>query len=171
MEYRKGEYVKYGSNGVCLIYDICVPDFDKSSEDNFHYVLKPIYEKSTTIFVPVKNTTLLSKMRRLLTKQEIEQIISSLKNVKIEWIEDRKKRSDFFSDIIKKNDTLELLRMIGCIYIKRQQLEEKSGNRKLSFSDIDVLERAEKLIEEEFSLVLNINISDVGVYIRQKLEN
>ena len=94
-----------------------------------------------------------------------------MKNVKIEWIEDRKKRSDFFSDIIKKNDTLELLRMIGCIYIKRQQLEEKSGNRKLSFSDIDVLERAEKLIEEEFYLVLNINISDVGAYIRQKLEN
>ena len=171
MEYIKGEYVKYANNGVCLIDDICVPDFDKSSEDNFYYVLKPLSEKSTVIFVPVKNSALLSKMRKLLTKQEIDEKISSIEVKEEIWIDDRKKRTERFNNILKSNDTLELLRMVGCIYMKKQELAENKISKKLSFSDIDLLERAEKMIDDEFSFVLNIDANAVGEYIRRKLGN
>lgn len=171
MEYRKGEYVKYSSNGVCLISDICTPDFEKSSENILYYILSPVSDKSTTVFVPVNNTVLVSKMRTLLTKQEIDEMIASIKSVEIKWVDDRKKRSDLFSDILKENNVLDLLRMVGCIYMKKQQLAEANGNRKLSLSDIDALERAEKLIEDEFAFVLDIDIRDVGEYIRKKLED
>lgn len=55
--------------------------------------------------------------------------------------------------------------------MKKQQLSESKVNKKLSFLDIDFLERAERMIEDEFSFVLRIDAGEVGEYIRKKLEN
>ena len=55
--------------------------------------------------------------------------------------------------------------------MKKQEFAENKISKKLSFSDIDLLERAEKIIDDEFSLVLNIDANAVGEYIRKKLEN
>ena len=168
-EFYKGEYVKYSNNGVCFIEDINTPDFDKKAGENAYYILRPINDKSTTIFVPKANELLLSKMRRLLTKDEIDGLIFSIGDNEQIWIDDRKQRLDHFSEVLKRNDPLELLRTVGCIYLRKQQLESAGNNKKLSLSDLGVLEQAEKLIENEFSFVLGIPASGVGVYIREKL--
>ncbi len=166
-QYFKGEYINYSGSGVCLISEIGTPDFDKSSDP--YYILSPIEDKSTTIFVPISNQLLLSRMRKLLSRDEIDSLILSIKNESIEWIDDRKRRTETFGNIIKQNDPAELLKLVICIYVKKDQLAENKGNRKLSFSDLDYLERAEKLIESEFSFVLGIPSIDVAGYIRKKL--
>ena len=169
-QYCKGDYVKYSTNGVCMITDIGRPDFDKTAAEDSYYFLRPVSDRSTVIFVPKWNELLLSKMRKLLTREEIDALILSVNNDSIAWIDDRKKRAERFGEILKQNDPLGLLRMIGCLYIKKQQLAELGANRKLSFSDLDTLERAERLIEDEFSFVLGIRPSEVADYIRKKIE-
>lgn len=168
-QYCKGEYVNYAANGVCLVSDIGAPDFDRSAKE-LYYILRPIGDKATTVFVPVKNEILLSRMRKLLTKEEIDGFIGSVKDETIVWISDRKKRTELFEGIIKGNDILEILRLIGCLYLKRQELSRQAGNKRLAFSDQDVLERAERLIEDEFPFVLGIPKNDVAEYIKNRIE-
>ena len=167
-QYFKGEYINYSGSGVCLISEIGVPNFDKSSTD-LYYILNPVEDKSTTIFVPANNHLLLSRMRKLLTKEEIDELIDSIKHESIEWIDDRKKRTETFGNIIKQNDPFELLKVIACIYKRKEQLSKYKGSRKLSFSDLDFLERTERLIEGEFSFVLGIPPFDIAGYIRKKI--
>lgn len=166
-QYFKGEYINYSGSGVCLISEIGTPDFDKSLDP--YYILNPIEDKATTIFVPLNNPLLLSRMRKLLSKEEIDSLILTIKHESLEWIDDRKKRTEDFGNIIKQNEPLELLKLIVCIYKKKNQFAENKGNRKLSFSDLDLLERAEKLIEGEFSFVLGIPSVDIAEYIRKKV--
>ena len=167
--FSKGEYVNYSSNGVCLIFDIGAPEFDKTADKDSYYILKPLADKSTTVFVPMKNQLLLSRMRKLLTKAEIDVLITSVGTDDVEWIDDRKKRADLFSEILRRNEPGELLSLVCCIHKKREALVALGGNRKLAFSDLDILERAERLLEGEFSFVLGISPLDVASYVREKL--
>lgn len=168
-QYKKGDYVNYSANGVCLIFDIGVPDFDKNAQADSYYFLKPVGDKSTTIFVPKGNKLLLSRMRRLLTENEICDAIDAINAEPFEWIDDRKKRIELHSEIFKRNSPCELLRLVFCMMKKREQLRSLGGNRDIALSDIDVLEHAKRMISEEFSFVLGISAPEVEGYILSRL--
>ncbi len=45
-----GDTVSYGIHGVCLVEDIKTMDFGAAGE--MYYVLKPIYDNKSTVYVP-----------------------------------------------------------------------------------------------------------------------
>ena len=49
--FETGEVVVYEGAGVCVIEEIRIEKFNK--ESRLYYVLKPVKEKSTTIYFPV----------------------------------------------------------------------------------------------------------------------
>ena len=57
--------------------------------------------------------------------------------------------------------------MIRCIYLKG--LEFAENNKKLSASDKDILQNAERFIQNEFSFSLGITTEEVAPYIRRIL--
>ena len=167
IKFSKGDYVKYRSNGVCLIENIGVPDFATDSKSEY-YMLRPTASQNTLIFVPSDSEILVSRMRRILTKDEIDNVIADVKNDNIEWPEGKKERLSYFQSILLSDQPVELLRLASCIHIKSGELE-KNGKKLLS-ADVNALEQAEKLVENEFSFVLGINASEVSEYIRSKIE-
>ena len=168
-KFRRGEYVKYSTNGVCLVEDINSTDFNPHAKGTIYYILRPISANSTTIFVPTDNELLVSKMRRILSKEEIDSAILSIYKDKIEWIDDKKERVNCFNEILKGDDPVQLLRMAGCIYVKREELVAKG--KKLLSADASIFEQTEKLIENEFSFVLQIMPEKVSEYIKETLNN
>ena len=167
MEYKKGDYIRYASNGVCHIEDIKSIDLNHSKQPRSFYVLKPIGASSSTIYVPLDNDELVSKMRYILSKNDIDDMLSSIRQDTVPWISDRKERNNFFKQIIKDSNPKELLRLIGCIYLKKQELAE--ANKKLSSTDENYLSQAEALIDNEFSFVLKFDNVAVGKYIQTQL--
>ena len=166
-EYKKGDYVHYATSGICFIEDISKLDY--SGSDTEFYILKPIAEKSSTVYVPVENSEMTSKMRRALSKSEIDEIIFHSPDKTIEWQRDRKFRGSIFKEIIKTGECEELLRMISCILREKLRLEEEG--KKLSSADESFLKTAEGLIDNEFSFALDIDENGVGGYIRAKIKN
>ena len=69
-------YVIYGDNGVCLVADKRKEKFAGVIRE--YYILKPQGNEGSTLFVPTDNEELLSKMRSILTREEILDIIHSL---------------------------------------------------------------------------------------------
>jgi CarD family transcriptional regulator len=156
--------VIYGSQGVCQVEDIRKIKFHSDPCAREYYVLKPVWVENSIVYIPTENRILTEKIRPVLTPEEVDQVILSVKDQSMEWIADRKLRSARFQEILSKHDEHDLLLLAGCLYWRAQE-----SPKKLSFSDEKVLKTAEKIIEQEFSFSLRIGAQSVGDYIRQKL--
>lgn len=78
-----GEKVLYNVNGVCEITDISEKVFNNNIIS--YYVLKPINNGDSTVFVPVNNENLVTKMKRLMTRSQIDEIISDVSEQETQW--------------------------------------------------------------------------------------
>ena len=166
-KFSKGDYVVYGTSGVCVIEDIKLMKFALDSEKSPYYVLKPESNESSVVYVPAGNEKLMAKMREVMTKSEIDDLLLGMRDKEITWEKDRRSRSEMFHEILVKGVTQKLLLMIRCIYLKKRELLPLG--KRLPATDENTLRSAEKLVEEEFSHVLGIPVSDVSEYIRNLL--
>ena len=166
-QFVKGDYVVYGTNGICMIEDVKPLSFASGVEKSTYFILKPASNPVSTIFVPMKNEKLRSKMRDLMTKDEIDALLLGMKDTEYDWESDRRIRAENFHDILAEGVDQKLLIMIRGIYIKKRSLMEEG--KKLPATDSNTLKAAEKLVEEEFAYALDIPQSDVGKYIRDLL--
>ena len=159
-----GEYVNYSNQGICQVEGVRLLDFGARHPKRDYYILRPVYQKDSHIYVPVDNKTLLEQMKPILSKEEIDQIISSAKETSLPWIKDRKRRTEKARSILSRRNERELLQLVSCLYLKSK--EEVKG---LSYTDSNILKKAETIIAEEFAFSLNIEAKDVGAYIQQRL--
>lgn len=165
--YKPGDRLVYGSNGVCVIESITPKRFANDKAERLYYILKPINSHTSTLFVPLDNETLRIKMREVITKPEITDLLSRVKNSSIDWIENRGERLSRFQEILRGSSLEDLVQLIGCIYDKKQALLDNSKH--LSATDANILSAAEKLVNEEFSYVLSIPQEKVSGYIHSVL--
>lgn len=112
--YKIGDIFLYGSNGVCKITDIKSEKFAR--ETKTYYILSPFFDSKETIFVPVDNETLISKMKSLLSKSEIMELIKSIPEQKTVWNENTNTRRDLFKKIINKANRIELISLMKTLF-------------------------------------------------------
>ncbi|MBQ5744098.1 MAG: CarD family transcriptional regulator [Ruminococcus sp.] len=151
-----GQTVLYGSNGVCMVDDVTEKRIGKTKIQ--YYVLKPLCNNTSTLFVPTANQQLVSKMRRILTEDEAEAILRNLPPCG-DWNDNKQERSEQFRAIITEGSCVELIRLIRLVRTHGQ--EQLAGGKRLHISDERFLKEAEKMICEEFSLVLHISRDEV----------
>lgn len=165
--FHKEEYVVYAGTGICVIDDIRTLSLPNPGNDRLYYVLRPLSNPHSTLYIPCDNDTLVSKMRYVLTKAEIDRLLLDIKDRKMVWIEDKNARSDYFHKILSAGNQQELLLLVGSIYLKKQ--ERASAGKKLPFSDENILKTTERLVSEEFAFSLQIPVEKVNHYIQEKL--
>lgn len=107
--YSIGEIVLYGSNGVCEITEITTKKIGKDSIE--YYVLKPVCSDSSTLFVPTQNEMLVSRMRAVLSSDEIKDILSQKTDNEI-WIDNKAERCEKIKEIISGGDCMKLVELI-----------------------------------------------------------
>ncbi|MBR4072213.1 MAG: transcriptional regulator [Clostridia bacterium] len=168
-KYIKGDFVVYGTNGICKIDDVQKMTFPMETEEHTYYVLKPISNRTSTLFVPDNREELVSKMRYILKREEIDAILCAPQDKEIKWIDDKNERANEFKRILKDGNTDELLYLIRCLYERKKQLTD--NGKKLTITDDNVLTSAEKLVREEFAFALNIEEEKVADYIKHKIED
>ena len=166
--FHKGEYVRYAANGVCLVDDVRSDSLARKEAPKEFYILKPVSNPNSTIFVPTGSMTLVQKMSRLPDREELDRLILSTKGSHFPWIEDRKARLAQFQTIVKDCDLRSLICLAVCLYQRKQAL--LAAGKKLGASDEGYLQRAEALIENQVGFVLEISGDQVGPYLRKKLE-
>lgn len=159
--------VQYGTTGVCRITDVVTKSF--GGDCICYYVLEPVHQVHSVVYVPVKNERLVAKMKKLLSAEEVETLVQEIPQCRIEWIEDDNMRQEVYKAILAKGERRELLGLIRVLYSRQQTLKER--HRHLRTADEQVLKTAEKLINDEFAAVLHISPDDVVPFIMSKLEN
>lgn len=167
--YSKGAYIVYGKAGVCCIDDICEMKFGTEKNERTYYILRPLGNSASTLYVPVENEILTSRMREVMTKQQIDDLLGKVRDRVIKWESDKKKRAEEFKRILREKNQEELMMMVGCIYLRKQEL--LSNGKKLNFTDEGFLQEAEKYIHEEFAFALDIPACEVSTYIQEKIRS
>lgn len=149
---KVGDFVVYGNSGVCQITG--TEGKIVAGRKFTCYVLKPVYDNKSTIFVPCDNKALCDKMRKLLTKQEICNIINSVSKQECIWIENENERKNAYHEVISSGDRVALIKLIKTLYLHQNKQFEKG--KKLHVADEKILNIAEKLLHDEFAFVLGI---------------
>ena len=164
---KKGAHVVYGGYGVCLVEDIRSLDLGHCGHLDQYFVLRQEDNCNSTLYVPVENDRLCGRLRRVLTKGEIHQLLLESQEHPLCWTPDRQARAAQFQQILQRGVQEELVGMIRCIYREREAL--RARGKKLPDADLRALKRAQRLVEGEFSFALGIPQEQVDAYIRSVL--
>lgn len=161
MKFAVGDLVIYGETGVCRVVDIVEKEFLEVVQQC--YKLQPIYQ-SCVIFTPAEGGNVF--MRKIITSEEAEGIISGLKTREPAVYNARSSRelSDIYDKIIKQHDCDALALLMRSIYEKRQKLIAQK--KKLSAIDERYMKKAEDLLFGEIAAALGIEKRDVAERIR-----
>lgn len=164
--YNINDSVQYSSQGVCRITDITSRKINGQSIE--YYVLNPFYDEKSTIFVPVHNENLTRKMRRIMSAEEIHELIKAMPDEKTMWIDDRNIRRESYRKILLDGNRRNLVKMIKALHIQQEKL--KAQGKRLSTSDEVFLKEAEKILHDELALVLNIERDQVLPFIMSRID-
>lgn len=155
--YNVNDVVLYGSQGTCRVTGIIKKDFYGKMVE--YYELKPLYDDKSTFFVPTRNESSKSKLRSVLTEEEVRRIIKMLPEEDAVWIENEGMRKEKYREIISGGDSLKLAKVIRALHLYQQR--QKLKGRKIHSADEQFLMNAEKVVCSEFAYVLNIGREQV----------
>lgn len=166
MNFNNGDFVVYAGYEVCKYAGTVEKCFDDVNIVEYCMLL-PVYSSNSSYYLPLEKRD--EKIRHLLSKSEIESIISQTKGQKLNWNNDKNARKLEFNQIIRSNDFEQIFMMLKTIYDERLVLEQKG--RKLFSADEKAFNEAERLIRQEFSIVLDLKESEVDEYLRKCFGN
>lgn len=155
--YNIGDLVVYCSHGVCRIEDIEQRSVDKKLLS--YYVLSPLDSEKTKFYIPVHNPLAVSKMRYLLTKDELIQILKDPAVYADCWIPEENRRKMRYKELSVSADFFSLVQMVYALQRYREQ--QLAAGRKFHLADDNFLRDAKKILESELSVVLQVPASQV----------
>ena len=94
MSYNIGNYVVYCSKEICRIESKVKKCFNGVDEIEY-FKLIPIRTKNSSYYIPCNNCE--SKVRNLLTKEEIYSLIDEMPEAETQWYEDKNTRKNIFN--------------------------------------------------------------------------
>ena len=162
--FNTGETVIYGINGVCRVEGVTQMDITGEKQD--YYVLKPVFNGRSTLFVPLGNEKLVGRMRPLITEAGIRALSATFESVEPLWIENEDERKARCAAAMADNDRETILALIKAIRIHRDR--QFDIGKKLHVGDERFLKDAEKLLREEASFVLDKDMSSVLTFLDEK---
>ncbi len=164
MNFSVGDYVMYGTSGVCRLEGVEKRNFDGQHELEY-LILLPVSSSSSKYYIPVQSME--NKIRHLLSKEEINSLIDEMPETEGIWYADNNERKAVFNSIIKSDDYKKIISMTKSLH--DHKIKKISGGKKLNASDENLMKKAEDLMYQEFAQVLGIRKDEVEQYIINRI--
>lgn len=164
--FEKGEFIMYGSSGVCQIEEIGPMEMSGAKVGKLYYTLLPVYTNGSKIFTPVDNTKIV--MRKIMTKQEAMDAVIEIPEIEPLWIEDEKKREELYKETLRACTFEGYIKVIKTLFL-RQQSRLENGKR-LATVDERYLKMAQDGLYGELAISLSMDKEDVVNFITEQIE-
>lgn len=161
-----GEYIVYGTTGVCRIESVGPMQMSGVSKEKLYYTLAPLYSKGSKVFIPVDNDKVI--MRPVLTKEEAQALVEEIPKIELLWVADEKRREDIYKTALRTCDCKEWIKIIKTLYLRK--MSRIAEGKKVTVSDGKYLHMAEERLYEELGLALEMDKDEVIEYITQHVE-
>lgn len=164
--FKIGDVVVYSASGVCRVEDICKKSFGSFSAN--YYILKPLMQNGSTVFVPTENASLTSKIHPVLTKEQFLCAFSQAKGSDTIRPENEFERREKFGEILESGNRCALMLMIHDL--KNLAKEQQQNSRRLHIADEKLLNTAENMLFEEVAYVFEIEKTQVSEFLKEQFE-
>ena len=160
-----GEYIIYGSKGVCEVMDITTIQRDGVPDDRLYYLLHPLNVKDSKVFTPVDNDKTI--MRPLISLEEAKDLISEIPDIEELQVPSEKLREQTYKDCIRTGDCREYLRMIKTLH-HRKRVRIANG-KKITSTDERYLKQAEEALHSELAVLFEVPREEIPKVIEERL--
>ncbi len=165
--FKIGDHIVYGTNGVCLVTDICSSPFDKKDARTY-YILKPIAgHAESVIYTPVDNERV--PMRALMSTEEVEELLARMHTIPHLPIPNEKGRREIYRTALAAGHPDSYIAVIKTILGRRTEF---SGiGRRLPEFEIECDGIARRHLYTELSVVLGRPADEMEAYISERIGN
>ena len=164
--FKVNDVVVYGSQGVCEI--IRIEGQKICGETKKYFVLKPYNDKGATFYVPTWNEKAWGKMRKVMTKNDVDALIDSMPNKTPTWIANDNERKETYKRILASGDHAAIISMIQALF--SHKTEREAEGKRLHMSDEHFMKDAEQILYNEWQYVLNVDKAGLMAYILSRIE-
>ncbi len=164
--FNKGEYIVYGTTGVCRVRDITAMSTDGSGKEKLYYVLEPVGVSGSRIMTPVEGNK--SILRPILSRDEAYRLIDGIQDVDQLWITDDKQRESKYKEALKTCDCREWIGIIKTLHFRKK--DRLARGKRLTEVDERYLKKAKENLYRELSIPLEIPAEEVETFIAERIE-
>lgn len=165
--FQVGDRVVYGIHGVCDIKDSETQTVDRKKVT--YLVLEPLGQPGSRYMVPTHNAVAMGKLKKMLTREELEAMIRSENVRKDCWIQDEGQRKQTYRELIASGDRERLMSVVHTLY--RHKADQAAAGRKVHLCDDNFLRDAEKLLIGEAAIVMGMEPEEAKQFIRAQLKS
>lgn len=164
--FRKGDYVVYGSLGVCRVGDIAERRFEGLAAAHLYYVLAPVYQDGV-LYVPADNPRI--ALRAVITAEEANRLIDAIPSMESRPFHSSSAQelSAHYEEALKTCDCGDTVRLLLALRTKKRDFASKK--RKFGHVDERFLKKAEERLNGEFAVALGIPRDEVPDYISRRI--
>lgn len=159
--FEVGDLVMYGIHGACRITETEERMVDRVKRS--YLVLVPVDQSAARFLVPTHNEAALAKLRRVMSREELDALLRSDAVRADAWIPDENQRKQHYRALISGGDRTALLQMVHTLH--KHKAAQTAAGRKFHLCDENFLRDAQRLITAEFALILQIQPSQVEEYV------
>lgn len=164
--YVAGDRVLYGSHGVCRVTAMEERKIDRKVVT--YLALEPEGQPGASYLVPTHNAAAMAKLCPILSREQMEALLSSEDIRQGEWVEDGNQRKLLYRELLSSGDRVRLLQMICALY--RHRDARLAEGKKFHQSDDGFLRDAERLVCSEISCVMELDMQQAKAYLKEKLD-
>ena len=162
-----GDTVVYRKQGIYKISDIKEQKIGTLKKD--YYVLSSVYDKNSTVYVPVDSETLVAQMEHVLSKEEIHAIIDKSEENDVHWVDNTTERAIYLDEIVKSGDLAKILAVLK-MFILRKESKDIKPLRTFA-RDEKLFAAAQKAVTEAFAYPLGLEKAQVIPYITERVKS
>ncbi len=127
-----GDYVINANNGICKIEDKVHLDLPMSDQKKLYYLIVPIREKNTKLYIPVDSDK--QRIRRAMDEQQALRVIDEIPQIKAAWISNDKQREQKYKEAIFSCEPQQLIGILKCMHQRNQQ-RNAEGKKNTTIDD------------------------------------
>ena len=163
--FEKGEYVVYGTKGVCQVEDITHVDMPGADKERLYYVLCPVHNTSGKIFSPIDNQRIV--MRKVISEDEAKELIAEIPSIEELWISNEKEREAKYKEAVLSCDYKDWVGVMKTLYIRKQR--RIAQGKKVTALDEKYLHLVENELYDELSIALHIPANQMERHIKEQI--
>lgn len=163
--YQTGDRVVYGIHGVCAVVDQEQRKVDGKLVT--YLVLEPVGQEGSRFLVPTHNAVAMAKLSPMLTREDLENLLSSPEAQQDGWIADENRRKQVYRELIGSADRMKLIQQVRTLYRHKRALS--AAGKRCHLCDENFLRDAERLLINEIAIVLETDQDQARIYLRENL--
>ena len=147
--FQVGDYIVYGSNGICKIEEITHPDI-AANKDQLYYVLIPQRMRDSRLFCPTDNNRVV--LRKVITAEEAKELLEEVADIEPLQVTSERLRDDSYKQAMRSCDLRQCVKVMKALLIRKKEREEIG--KKVTVTDERYMKLAEDGLYGELSLAL-----------------